>query len=138
MKLEIISLCDAATDGAGKLNILGAFDTVVAPATPFKYQHMALALRIRFTRGEAGDHKVKIHFMDADGRKVIPDLDGKIAIALAPDADSAVGNLIINLNNVEFRTSGEHSINVLIDGVLAHALPLFVRILPPRAPHPPA
>jgi hypothetical protein len=130
MNIEIVSICDAATDTAGKLNILGAFDTVFTSAVPFKYQHMALALRIRFTRIEEGEHKVKINFVDADGKPVIPPLDGKINIRFAGNAQSAVGNLIINMNNVEFSSDGEYSIDIAINGVQAHALPFFVRTQP--------
>jgi hypothetical protein len=130
MNIEIAAICDAATDTAGKLNMLGAFDTIFADAVPFKYQHMALALRIRFTRIEEGEHKVRINFVDDDGHSVIPPLDGKINIRFAARASSAVGNLIINLNNVEFRKEGDYSIDIAINGVQVLALPFFARIKP--------
>ena len=130
MNIEIAAMCDAATDTAGKLNILGAFDTIFADSVPFTFQHMALALRIRFTRIEEGEHKVRINFVDADGGPVIPPLDGKINIRFAPRASSAVGNLIINLNNVEFRKEGDYSIDIALNGAQVLALPFFTRIKP--------
>lgn len=127
MNLEIVAICDAATDTAGKLNILGAFDTVFTNTVPFTYQHMALALRIRFTKVEEGEHKVKINFVNADGKPVIPALDGMINIRMAAETQSAVGNLIINLNNIEFKTIGDYSVDVAIDSAQVHSLPFFVR-----------
>ena len=132
MNLEVVAICDAATDCAGKLNILGSFDTIFAEEIPFKYQHMALALRIRFTRIEEGEHKVKINFVDADGKSVIPGLDGKINIRFGHDAQTAVGNMIINLNNVEFKDEGEYSVDVAINGAQVHSMPLFVRMKPQK------
>lgn len=134
MNIEVAVLCDAATDSGGKLNILGAFDTVFAGGVPFKHQHMALALRIRFSAEEAGEHPVRIHFMDADGQKVIPPIDGKINIQFGPQARTAVGNLIIHLNQVEFRADGEYAIDIAIDGTQVHSLPFFVRVRQPRKP----
>lgn len=133
MNLEAALICDAATDSGGKLNVLGAFDTVFAAAIPFKHQHMAIALRIRFMRHEAGEHSVKIHFMDSDGEKVIPPLDGKMNIRFGRDADSAVGNLIINLNNIEFKEAGEYAVEISIDGAQVHSLPFFVKQRPQPA-----
>jgi hypothetical protein len=35
MIVEIAALCDAATDQGGRLNILGAFDRIIAPLPLF-------------------------------------------------------------------------------------------------------
>ena len=37
MRLEIFTLCDAATDSVGKLNILGSFDTLWAREAPVSH-----------------------------------------------------------------------------------------------------
>jgi hypothetical protein len=34
MNIQVAVLCDAATDDNGKLNLLGAFDTIYAPQLP--------------------------------------------------------------------------------------------------------
>ncbi len=49
MKVEIFTLCDAATiDAAGKLNVLGSFDRLNSPAEPITHMHCALAIKLRF------------------------------------------------------------------------------------------
>ena len=59
MHIEVFSLCDAATvDAGGKLNILGAFDTIWAANIPVVYPHFGVALRVRFNSIERGEHKV--------------------------------------------------------------------------------
>ena len=80
MEIESFVLCDAATDYRGKLNILGTFDTINAGELPIIWPHCALALRIRFSKIEEGEHRVQISFMDEDGRSIMPPLDGTVRV----------------------------------------------------------
>ena len=50
MNIEAFLLCDAATGHQGKLNVLGAFDTIYAKQLPVIHPACAIALRIRFTK----------------------------------------------------------------------------------------
>jgi len=56
MNIEIIALCDAATDQQGKLNILGAFDTVFTKSLPTVHTQCA----VRCVSGSEGSSKVRI------------------------------------------------------------------------------
>ena len=80
MNIEVFSLCDAATHERGKLNILGAFDTIWSKQTPIQYPQCAIALRVRFSSIERGRHAVAVNFVDIDGKPLIP-----AASAIAPD-----------------------------------------------------
>lgn len=125
MQLEIVTFCDAATEHAGKLNILGATDTIVVPTLPFKYPHCAIVLRFRVSRIEEGEHTVRIMIMDMDGGSLM-NMDGKMNIRLASGMNSAV-NLIINFNNLELKEAGEYSLEVAVDGIQMSSVPLFVK-----------
>jgi len=59
MNIELFVLCDAATDQQGKLNILGAFDSLWAQKVPVSHPQCAVALRIRFSKIEEGEHNIK-------------------------------------------------------------------------------
>ena len=72
MRVEAFRLCDAATVQGGKLNVLGAFDTVYFPTVPAVYPACAIALRIRWERIEEGDHSLRITIVDADGKRLGP------------------------------------------------------------------
>jgi len=39
MYIEVMSLCDAATEAQGKLNILGTFDTIFSQKLPDNIPH---------------------------------------------------------------------------------------------------
>jgi hypothetical protein len=135
MDIEMFVLCDAATEFAGKLNLLGTFDTLATAAMPAMHPHCALAIRLRFHRVEEGQHAVRINVTDADGRLVIPKLDGNITVRFRTDDQTAVTNLVLNLEQLKFEKPGQYSIDLAIDGRQERSLPLFVRLRekPPAA-----
>jgi len=128
MEIETFVLCDAATDYRGKLNILGTFDTIHAGKLPVVWPHCALALRIRFSRIEEGEHRVRISFMDEDGRAVLPPLDGMVRVAFGPDAKTMATNMILNMERIKLENPGEYAINLAIDGRQEKSLPLYLRL----------
>src|ERR1700712_4109961 len=76
MKVEIFTLCDAATaDSGGKLNILGSFDRINANAVPVTHPLCALAIKMRFERLEEGEKRIGISFVDSDGTAVMSTLE---------------------------------------------------------------
>lgn len=137
MIVEIFTLCDAATESAGKLNILGTFDTITANAAPVVHPHCTLASRIRFSRVEEGSHKVRINITDADGRLVAPPLEGTLTIRFGANDQTAVTNLVLHIERLKFETAGEYSIDLAVDGRQERSLPLFIRLREQPAPTPP-
>jgi len=127
MNIEIFSLCDAATvDVAGKLNVLGAFDTISTGSMPTVYPHCAIALRIRFESIERGAHRVAVNFVDLDGKHLIPPAQGTININFPETHRSGSANLVFNLQMLKLEKHGEYSIDLAVDGRKEASLPLFV------------
>jgi len=128
MNLEVFSLCDiAAIDKAGKLSVIGAFDTIWADTVPISYPQCAVALRIRFEGLERGEHKVVVNFVDIDGHHIVQPASGTISINFPDDQRSASANLVLNLQMLKLGSYGEYSIDLLIDEQNAGSLPLFVK-----------
>ena len=127
MNIEIFTLCDAATGASGKLNILGAFDTIFAAKMPAIHPQCAIALRIRFESIERGEHKVIVNFVDADGKHIIPPLNGVIQVNFREDQRYSSSNLILNIQQLKLPRYGEYSIDFAIDGKQEASLPLFVK-----------
>ncbi|MGB9602961.1 MAG: DUF6941 family protein [Limisphaerales bacterium] len=127
MNIEVFVLCDAATDNHGKLNILGAFDTVWAPNTPVVHPFCAIALRIRFLRIEEGVHPLRINFVDEDGKNIMPAIDGNINIKFSTDDESVAANLIVNVQGLRLEKFGSYSIDLAINGRHMASLPLFLK-----------
>jgi len=133
MNIEAFLLCDAATEQHGKLNVLGAFDNIYTKKLPVAHPACAIATRIRFEKIEEGNHSVKIQIIDQDGKNIGPKPEGSIAVRIAPDADSSVANLIINIQGLKFEQFGQYRIDLAIDGSIKASLPLRV-IQPPNLP----
>jgi hypothetical protein len=136
MEIEIFTLCDAAT--VDNLNILGTFDQITAPRFPMFHRHCAVALRVRFERIEEGRHPVRISFVNADGKPVMPSLSGELGAPGGGDPPWVCQHLIVDLNNTRFEAPGLYSIDLAIDGRQERSLPLCVglskSVSPPAEP----
>ena len=130
MNLEAFLLCDAATDQQGKLNILGAFDSLFAKQMPVIHPACAVAMRVRFEKIENGSHPVRIQIIDEDGKSIGPDLQASVNINIGPDADSTVTNLILNIQRLKLEKFGQYRIDLAIDNQIKGSLPFYVKEVP--------
>ena len=130
MNVEALVLCDAATDSQGKLNILGAFDTLFVPNVPAVHPQCAVAARLRWERIEGEDHKLAIHIINQDGKPVIPPLEGNIKVGFPQNESTAIANIILNLQGLKLESFSEHSVDLVIDAKHEASLPLYVKQSP--------
>ena len=130
MRLEIFTLCDAATDSHGKLNILGSFDTLYAKEEPVTHPACGVAVKIRFSRVEEADHRIKLTFADADGKLVMPPLDSAVKVRFGPEDPTATANLVLNIQRLRLPRFGEYTIDLAVDGRQEGTLPLYVKKRP--------
>jgi len=128
MKVEIFTLCDAATsDSGGKLNILGSFDRLNAASIPVTHPLCALAIKMRFERLEEGQKRIGISFVDSDGTAVMPTLDAATQVTFPPDDSSVTAALVLQIQQLKLPNFGEYSIDLAIDGRHEASIPLFVK-----------
>ena len=130
MTIEVFALCDAATENGGKLNLLGAFDAIMAPKLPMVHPSCAVVLRMRFKRIEAGPHRVRVNLVDADGKHVTPSFDTELHVGVAEGDEGAVANLILNFQQLRLEAYGRYSIDLAVDGRQEGSLPLYIKPLP--------
>ena len=127
MRVEIFTLCDAATtDAAGKLNILGSFDRLNAREAPVTHPQCALALKLRFERLEEGQKRIRIAFVDSDGASVMPTLDTTTQVQFRPDDSSATASLVLVIQQLKLPRFGEYSIDLAVDNRHEASIPLLV------------
>jgi hypothetical protein len=134
MTIQIAVLCDAATDYNGKLNLLGTFDTIVTNQLPAVHPQCSIALRLGFSRIEEGAHKVKMNFVDEDGKFVMPSIDMPVDVAVPAEANFLVRNFIINIQQLKFDKPGQYSIDIAVDGRQETSIPLLVKHQAPAEP----
>lgn len=127
MRVEIFTLCDAATvDPGGKLNILGSFDRLNAREAPIIHPQCSLAMKLRFERVEEGRKRIRIAFIDSDGAPVMPPLEATADVQFpGQDATSTV-SLALNIHQLRLPRFGEYSIDVAVDDRQEASSPLYV------------
>jgi len=114
MNIQVAVLCDAATEDNGKLNLLGAFDTIFAPQLPAVHPQCAVALRVTFMSGEEGQRQLKLNFVNA---VVLPD-----------DVHFVTRNFIINIQQLKFAEAGLYSVDVRLDDKSEAGIPLSIKL----------
>jgi len=127
MKVEIFTLCDAATvDAGGKLNILGSFDRLNAKQVPVIHPQCSLAIKLRFERIEEGKKRLRIAFVDSDGAAVMPTLDAATEVRFQGNDSTSTVSLALNIQQLKLPRFGEYSIDLAVDDRHESSIPLFV------------
>jgi hypothetical protein len=135
MNIQVAVLCDAATDDNGKLNLLGAFDTIYTQQLPAVHPQCSIALRVTFFNSDEGQHSLRLNFVDADGRSIMPNLPPiPVEVTLPEDMHFGTRNFIVNIQQLKFENPGLYSIDVSLDGRPQASIPLLVRHNPPARP----
>jgi len=126
MVTEVFVMCDGANDSHGKLNILGAFDMIVAGEFPFVHPHCTIALRLRYDRTDSQESTIRLVLQNAAGDAVLTSIDTTVKRAASANP-TASANLIVNINALRFEKPDDYSIMLQVDGMPAAIIPLYVR-----------
>ena len=134
MNIQVAVLCDAATDDQGKLNLLGAFDTIYTQQLPAVHPQCSIALRVTFSSEEEGQHKLRLNFVDADGHSIMPGMgtiDLPVEVVLPGDSHFGTRNFVVNIQQLKFEQPGLYSIDIALDDQSQTSIPLLVKHNPP-------
>ena len=134
MNIQVAVLCDAAADYGGKLNILGTFDTILSRDLPVIHPQCAIALRLCFAKVEEGAHKVRMNFVDEDGKFIMPGIDMPVDVIIPGEVSFLVRNFVINIQQLKFEKPGQYSIDIAVNGRQESSIPLLVRHEPSNIP----
>jgi uncharacterized membrane protein len=138
MDIQIAVLCDAATDSNGKLNILGTFDTIYSTQLPVVHPQCSIAIRMTFNKVEEGSHRVRLNFVDEDGKSVWPaPIEMSVDVAVPDETIFLSRNFIVNIQKLTLEKEGLYSIDIAVNGRQEGSIPLLVKI-PPKPPASPA
>lgn len=133
MNIQVAVLCDAATDDNGKLNLLGAFDTIFTQQLPAYHPQCSVALRVTFGHEDEGPRQLTLTFVDADGRAIMPAIPIQEKVVLPNDSHFGTRNFIVNIQQLKFEAPGLYSIDLAMDDKPQISIPLLVKYTPPAA-----
>lgn len=128
MKVELLVACDFAADYAGKLTLVGVFDSLGATRMPVVHPQLCIAAKMRFDDIEAGPKTARVTLRDADGRDVFQPIEMKIDVPV-PNHENAqsVVNLVVHIGTLKFESLGEHALDLSLDGAHLASTPLVLR-----------
>ncbi len=127
MKIELFTVSDFAADYAGKLTVVGIFDTIAAREAPVVHPAWAIAIKARFEKSEEGLKRIRLSITDEDGRTVATPFELNVDARTQADQHSGTFQLVANIGGVKIERFGEYSIEIAIDGRREGDIPLFVR-----------
>ena len=127
MDIQVAVLCDAATDSAGKLNVLGTFDTINASQMPAVHPQCSIALRFVFNKSEEGNHELVLNFVNEDSKPVMGEIRLPVEVVVPDDSFFISRNFIVNIQRLALETAGFYSFNLVLDGELRGSIPLLVK-----------
>ena len=130
MDIQVAVLCDAATDYKGKLNLLGTFNSIFTRDLPANYPQCSIVLRVVFKLVEEGSHKLRINFVDEDGKFVMPSIELPFEVKVPENDSFAYRNFILNIQRLKFEKFGQHAVDIAIDGRKEASIPLEVKQIP--------
>ncbi len=121
MTLEIFTLCDAATVHAGKMNILGSFDTLSSEGFPSAHTDCVVACKMRSNSEDEGPLDVEIRIIDPDGRDVVPPVGSRM------EGGAQLHHHLWHLRGFPLPKPGTYFVDFIANGELIGRNPLFVR-----------
>lgn len=128
MRIDLVTLCDAAVDVNGRLHVLGTIDYFWAAALPYVHPRCCLAVRLRWDGYERlKKHKIRVQIVDADGYSIASEFIRKFS-APAPAADDIplVRHMIVELECLRFENYGPYGVRIEVDGEELTSLPFSI------------
>jgi hypothetical protein len=126
MKIELFTFCDFAQENAGKLTVVGTFDTIVSRNFPCVHPQLSVVIRIRFDLWEFTNHSFRIESRDLDGEAAMESISGNIDVKGAGNA-TAVSHLVFSISNLHFNNTGVINFILYIDDKETGTIPLYIR-----------
>lgn len=130
MKIELFALADYAADQAGKLTIVGVFDTLFGRTLPIVHDAVSIVVKLRFEKIEEGTKRIRLNLTDADGKLILPSIDLPIEVRMKDDQHTSTSQIVAKIGGLKIERPGEYSFDLAIDGRHEASIPLFVKVLP--------
>ena len=81
--------------------------------------------------GEEGARQLRLNFVNADGRSIMPNFPPiPVEVRLPDDVHFVTRNFIVNFQNLQFSEAGLYSVDVRLDDKSQGNIPLSVKYTP--------
>ena len=132
MEVTLALLADYANvTREGKLNVMGIFSIINAPALPWVHPQMQLVLELEAGAAEWDTQKdIEIKLLDVDAKQVVA-VKGSVKVPRGEPGRRARINSIMTFSNVKFDIQGDYVFAILIGGETKKNILLTVNYISP-------
>ena len=124
MHVDFAVLADyALIDQQGKLSVLGIFQHVWVASFPAVHPRTHLVLRVRGRRTEIGEHRIRIRFVDDEGKELMGG-EGTVQFGEPPAGVVDVEAGAVLVFDVPLPRPGQFAFEIALDGEPAIRVPL--------------
>lgn len=123
-------LCDYAfVDASGKSSIIGIFENINARSLPTTHSQMYIALGMKLNPGD--NFEVSSKITSPTGKEIAQVNPQRITIpANAPGVGKGV--VAFGFYGTKFSETGEHHIEIFLDGNSIHFIPVNINLISPQ------
>lgn len=115
MELKLALICETARERSdGRLDIIGVFDELHAPAFPAVQERMTVVFVMEWSADEVGSQPFRADMVHSNGRKILG-LEGHTVVHPA-GAGRAITRLIQPLEKVVFPAAGDYHFELVAGG----------------------
>ena len=126
MQVEIFTLCDFARVYGNQLSIMGTIDALFIPSFPMRHLGFSIACKVNFLSSEAGEHTIRIDFIDQDARPILNPQVKTVEVVPNPELRQSSFVIAVRVPPLDFHRPGTYSTRLTVDGSEHVDLPLFV------------
>jgi len=114
----------------GKLNLMGVFTIINAPALPWVHPQLQLVLQFEVGPDDWDTEKViEVQLLDTDGNQLSA-IRGNVKVTRPQVARPLQINSIMSINNLKFGKEGDYVFLIRLDGEIKRYIPLIVNYVP--------
>lgn len=133
MQIVLASLADyALVDQQGRLSVIGIFSQVWVSQFPAEHRRTHLVIRVIGRRTEIGEHRIRIRFLDPDGRELLGG-EGTFRFGEPPAGVTFVEAAVILAYDLPLPRAGRYDVELTLDADGATHLPLTAAQIPAPA-----
>ena len=131
MELKLAVICEAARERPdGRLDVIGIFDELLAPAFPAVQERMTVVFVMEWAADEIGDQPFRADLVHESGRKILG-LEGHTVVH-APGIGRAITKLVQPLDKVVFPAPGLYRFELVAGGNLVEVAGIRLKEAPPE------
>ena len=135
MEVTLALLADYANvTREGKLNLMGVFTVINAPALPWIHPQMKLVLQLEAGPADWDTEKhIEVQLLDADANQISA-IRGNVKVTRPQVAKHLQLNSIMSINSLKFNAEGDYIFVVRLDGEIKREIPLRLNYVPAPPP----